>query len=99
MKIQTTSLLPILKRAAWLPIAFNATALLLLDSSTRNVFAETITLTLSNGDKIQGTLVKSESTDTVTVIDHPSLGKLEIKSTALKAKPKKSTGQEVFQLE
>lgn len=89
MKIQPTSLLPILKRSAWLPIAFNATALLLLDSSTRNVFAETITLTLSNGDKIQGTLVKSESTDTVTVIDHPSLGKLKIKSTALKAKPKK----------
>ena len=52
--------------------------------------AETITLTLSNGDKIQGELVKSESTDTLTVIEHPSLGKLEIQSTSLKAKPKRN---------
>ena len=63
--------------------------MLLLESEIRIASAETITLTLSNGDKILGKLVKSESTDTVTVIDHPSLGKLKIQSTALKAKPKK----------
>ena len=80
-------------------IALNATALLLLESGIRIASAETITLTLSNGDKIQGKLVKSESTDTVTVINHPSLGKLKIQSTALKAKPKKSDGQEAFQRE
>ena len=76
-------------KSGCLLIALNATALLLLESGIRIASAETITLTLSNGDKIQGTLVKSESTDTVTVIDHPSLGKLKIQSTALKAKPKK----------
>ena len=76
-------------KSGCLSIALNATALLLLESGIRIASAETITLTLSNGDKIQGKLVKSESTDTVTVIDHPSLGKLKIQSTALKAKPKK----------
>ena len=84
-------------KSGCLSIALNATALLLLESGIRIASAETITLTLSNGDKIQGKLVKSESTDTVTVIDHPSLGKLKIQSTALKAKPKKSDGQEAFQ--
>ena len=76
-------------KSGCLSIALTTTALLLLESGIRIASAETITLTLSNGDKIQGTLVKSESTDTVTVIDHPSLGKLKIQSTALKAKPKK----------
>ena len=76
-------------KAGRLSIALNATVLLLLEGGIRIASAETITLILSNGDKIQGKLVKSESTDTVTVIDHPSLGKLKIKSTALKAKPKK----------
>ena len=76
-------------KSGFLSIALTTTALLLLESGIRIASAETITLTLSNGDKIQGTLVKSESTDTVTVINHPSLGKLKIQSTALKAKPKK----------
>ena len=76
-------------KAGRLSIALNATVLLLLEGGIRIASAETITLILSNGDKIQGKLVKSESTDTVTVIDHPSLGKLKIKPTALKAKPKK----------
>ena len=78
-----------MKKTPLLSIALNATALLLLESGIRIASAETITLTLSNGDKIQGKLVKNESTDTLTVIEHPSLGRLEIKSTALKAKPKK----------
>ena len=69
-------------------MALNA-ALLLAESGVRIASAETITLTLSNGDKIQGKLIKSESTDTVTVIEHPSLGKLEIQSASLKPKPKK----------
>ena len=76
-------------KSGWFSIARNATALLLLEGGIRIASAETITLTLSNGDKIQGKLVTSESSDTVTVIDHPSLGKLKIQSTALKAKPKK----------
>ena len=89
MKIQESSLISILRQAASFSIAFNAAALLMLDTSMRSSLAETITLILSNGDKIQGKLVKSESTDNVTVIDHPSLGKLQIKSAALKSKPKK----------
>ena len=76
-------------KPAFLLVALNATTLLLLESGIRIASAEIITLTLSNGDKIQGELVKSESTDSVTVIEHPSLGKLEIQSTSLKAKPKR----------
>ena len=79
----------ILTKTTCLSIVLNATTLLLLESGIHVATAETITLTLSNGDKIQGKLVKSESTDTVTVIEHPSLGKLEIQSTSLKAKPKR----------
>ena len=76
-------------KSACLLIGLNATILLLLESGIRVTSAETITLTLSNDDKIQGKLIKSESTDTVTVIQHPSLGKLEIQSTSLKTKPKR----------
>ena len=78
-----------LVRTACLSVALNTSALFLLESKARIANAETITLTLSNGDKIQGKLVKNKSTDTVTVIDHPSLGRLEIKSAALQSKPKK----------
>jgi hypothetical protein len=78
-----------LARTASLSVALNTSVLLLLESRVRIANAETITLTLSNGDKIQGKLVENKSTDTVTVIDHPSLGRLEIKSAALKSKPKK----------
>ena len=76
-------------KTPWHSVALNITALLILESGIRVASAETVTLILSNGDKIQGTLVKSESTDTLTVIDHPSLGKLKIQSAALKPKPKK----------
>ena len=76
-------------KTTWHSAALSITALLILESGLRVASAETVTLILSNGDKIQGTLVKSESTDTLTVIDHPSLGKLKIQSTALKPKPEK----------
>ena len=89
MGIQATSLLYILRQTACLSIACNATAMLLLDGSSRSGIAETETLTLSNGDKIKGTLIKSESNEQTTVINHPSLGTLEIQAKALKAKPKK----------
>ena len=89
MGIQATSLLYILRQTACLSIACNATAMLLLDGSSRSGIAETVTLTLSNGDKIKGTLIKSESNEQTTVINHPSLGRLEIQAKALKAKPKK----------
>ena len=89
MGIPATSLLYILRQTACLSIACNATAMLLLDGSSRSGIAETVTLTLSNGDKIKGTLIKSESNEQTTVINHPSLGRLEIQAKALKAKPKK----------
>ncbi len=89
MNIQASKLLSLLRQTAFLSLAFNATALLLLDGISRSGLAETVTLILSNGDKIQGTLLKSESNDQVTVIKHPSLGRLEIQAKALKAKPKK----------
>ena len=78
-----------LARTACFSVALNTSALLLIESKARIANAEIITLTLSNGDKIQGKLVKNKSTDTVTVIDHPSLGRLEIKSASLQSKPKK----------
>ena len=89
MGIQASSLLYILRQTACLSIAFNAAAMLLLDGSSRSSIAETVTLTLSNGDKIKGTLIKSESNEQTTVINHPSLGRLEIQANSLKAKPKK----------
>ena len=48
--------------------------------------AETIKLVLTNGDTIHGTLVKAESNNDVTVIIHPSLGRLEIQESAIKPK-------------
>ena len=48
--------------------------------------AETIKLVLTNGDTIHGTLVKTESNNDVTVIIHPSLGRLVIQESALKPK-------------
>ena len=48
--------------------------------------AETIELILTNGDIVHGTLIKSESNNDVTVIIHPSLGRLEIQKSALKPK-------------
>ena len=89
MGIQATSLLAFLRRTACISIACHAIAMLLLDGRTRRGLAETVTLILSNGDKIQGTLLKSESNEQTTVINHPSLGRLEIQANALKAKPKK----------
>ena len=50
--------------------------------------AEQVTLKLSNGDTLHGTLVPSESTDTTTVIKHPVLGRLSIPKTALMPEPK-----------
>ena len=45
--------------------------------------AET-TLTLLNGDTIQGELIPEESTDDVKVLMHPQLGRLEVSQDALK---------------
>ena len=79
----------IFKKKTSISIVLSASTLLLLGSSIRTSKAETVTLTLSNGDKIHGTLVKSESNRQLTVIDHPSLGRLEIQEKDLKPKPKK----------
>ena len=46
--------------------------------------AETVTLTLLNGDTIQGELIPEESTDDVKVLMHPQLGRLEVSQDALK---------------
>ena len=50
-----------------------AAGLVLLGSEA--AVAEQITLKLSNGDTLSGTLVPSESTDTTTVLEHPVLGR------------------------
>ncbi len=63
-----------------------AAGLVLLGSHA--AVAEQVTLKLSNGDTLHGTLVPSESTDTITVIEHPVLGRLSIPKTALMPEPK-----------
>ena len=53
-------------------------------------WAETVTLTLRNGDKIHGTLIEQTPDDGTTVLDHPQLGRLELTAEQLKpaeAKP------------
>ena len=61
--------------------------------SANPAHAESIELTLRNGDRLKGTLVKEESTDKITVLIHPNLGRIEIKTSALKpTKPRPWTG-------
>ena len=53
-------------------------------------WAESVTLTLRNGDKIHGTLIEQTPDDGTTVLDHPQLGRLELTAEQLKpaeAKP------------
>ena len=47
-------------------------------------WAETVTLTLRNGDTIHGELLDRNSDNGVTVIDHPQLGRLELTANELK---------------
>jgi len=63
-----------------------AAGLVLLASGA--AVAEQVTLKLSNGDTLHGTLIPSESTDTTTVLQHPVLGRLSIPKTALMPEPK-----------
>ena len=46
--------------------------------------AETVQLTLLNGDTINAELVPEESTDEVKVLVHPQLGRLEVSQDAIK---------------
>ena len=55
---------------------------LLLAASSAH--AESVELILRNGDRLKGTLAKEESTDKITVLIHPNLGRIEIKTSALK---------------
>jgi hypothetical protein len=53
-------------------------------------WAETVTLTLRNGDSIHGTLIEQNPNDGTTVLDHPQLGRLKLTAEQLKpaeAKP------------
>lgn len=65
-------------------------ASLVLLGSTNAAVAEQITLKLSNGDILHGTLIPSESTETITVLQHPVLGRMSIPKTALMPEPKPS---------
>ena len=58
--------------------------------------AETVTLTLLNGDTIQGELIPEESTDDVKVLMHPQLGRLEVSQDALKPVEKPPLGKQPF---
>ena len=53
-------------------------------------WAETVTLTLRNGDSIHGTLIEQNPNDGTTVLDHPQLGRLELTAEQLKPAEAKS---------
>ena len=70
---------------------FLATAgLLALDRFPSLSWADTVTLTLRNGDKIHGTLIEQTPDDGTTVLDHPQLGRLELTAEQLKPAEAKS---------
>ena len=48
---------------------------------------EQVTLQLKNGDTLKGVLVPEETTETITTLLHPVLGRLRIPATALILKP------------
>ena len=47
-------------------------------------WAETITLTLRNGDSLHGELIERNSEDGTTVLNHPQLGRLELTAEQLR---------------
>ena len=47
-------------------------------------WAETVTLTLRNGDSLHGELIERNPDDGTTVLDHPQLGRLELSAEQLK---------------
>ena len=52
-------------------------------------WAETVTLTLRNGDSLHGELIERNSEDGTTVLNHPQLGRLELTAEQLQpAEPK-----------
>ena len=50
--------------------------------------AETIRVTLKNGDTINAELVPDESTDNLKVLMHPQLGRLEVSRDAIRPEKK-----------
>ena len=62
-------------------------ALFLTLPDGRAVKAETIRLTLKNGDTINAELVPDESTDERKVVMHPQLGRLEVSRDAIRPEP------------
>ena len=63
-------------------------ALLLTFLVAPAAIAETVEITLKNGDIINGELVEEESSETVKVVIHPQLGRLEVSQDAIKPKEK-----------
>ena len=61
-------------------------ALLAVLMAAPSVMAEAVTIQLKNGDTIHGEQVPEESNDSITVVIHPQLGRLEISSDAIKPK-------------
>jgi hypothetical protein len=70
------------------------TAGLAITAATAEAHAESVTLLLQNGDKLTGTLITEDSNETIKVILHPNLGRLEIQVSGLKptAKPSPWSG-------
>ena len=56
-----------------------------------SVIAEPVTIQLKNDDTIHAEQVPEESDDSITVVIHPQLGRLEISSDAIKPKEEPSS--------
>ena len=61
-------------------------ALVALLLAAPSVIAEPVTIQLKNGDTIHAEQVPEESNDSITVVIHPQLGRLEISRDAIKPK-------------
>ena len=65
-------------------------ALLAVLMAVPSVMAETVPIQLKNGDTIHAERVPEESDDSITVVIHPQLGRLEISSDSIKEEEKPS---------
>ena len=73
-------------------------ALLLTFLVAPAAIAETVQITLKNGDIINGELVEEESSETVKVVIHPQLGRLEVSRTRSSRKRSPRPGNRPFPL-
>ena len=71
-------------------------ALVAVLMAAASVMAEPVTIQLKNGDTIHAELMPKESNDSITVVIHPQLGRLEISSEAISQRRSHPPGLPLF---